>query len=228
VAELLSMFNAPLFAEHSCWFGGGTAIVLSHDEFRESVDIDFLVSDRQSYRQLRQIVRNSGLDALATRELGLMRAPSVDGYGIPTSILVGGIAIKFEIIHQGRIDLDTPSPDHAICGVRTLTPTDQVASKLLANDDRWADTSTFSRDLIDLAMMKPDMPRLKAGARKAVDAYGKTVGESLRKAITALQERPHRLDASISALKIEAPRAAVWQRIRDLSARCAKVDELGP
>ena len=156
VAEVLSRLDAPLLAEHNCWFGGGTAIVLAHVEFRESVDIDFLVSDQQSYRQLRQIVRDHGLGGLTTRELVLGRPPTVDGYGIRSSVLVAGTAIKFEIIHEGRIDLDNPSPGTEICGVRTLTRTDQVASKLLANDDRWADTSTFSRDLIDLAMMKPD------------------------------------------------------------------------
>ncbi len=221
------MLDAPLLAGHNCWFGGGTAIVLANGEFRESVDIDFLVSDQQSYRELRQIVRDHGLDALATRELDLGRTPSVDGYGIRTAVLVAGTAIKFEIIHEGRIDLDTPSPDEEICGLRVLTRTDQVATKLLANDDRWADTSTFSRDLIDLAMMRPDTTALKAGARKAVDAYGKTVGESLEGAITFLQARPQRLDDYIRALKIEAPRAVVWQSIRDLSARCAAVEGLG-
>ena len=68
---------------------------------------------------------------------------------------------------------------------------------------------------------------LKAGARKAVDAYGMTVGESVNNAISYLKERPHRLDDYIRALKIDAPRAAVWQKIRDLSARCTKVDGLG-
>ncbi|WP_211283966.1 nucleotidyl transferase AbiEii/AbiGii toxin family protein [Phycicoccus duodecadis] len=227
MAEVLSMLDAPLLAEHNCWFGGGTAIVLANGEFRESVDIDFLVSDQQSYRQLRQIVRDHGLEALATRQLELGRTPVVDGYGIRTSVLVAGIAIKFEIIHEGRIDLDPPSLGDEICGLRVLTRTDQVATKLLANDDRWADTSTFCRDLIDLAMMKPDTVALKAGARKAVDAYGKTVGESLNKAVTYLQDRPQRLDEYIRALKIDVPRAAVWQSIRDLSARSAKIEGLG-
>lgn len=228
MAEVLSTLNASLLAEHNCWFGGGTAIVLANGEFRESADIDFLVSDLKSYGQLRQIVRDRGLDGLATRNLNVARTPSIGGYAIRTSVLVAGVAIKFEIIHEARIELDSPSPDHQICGVRTLTRIDQVATKLLANDDRWADTSTFNRDLIDLAMMKPGLTTLKAGAGKAVDAYGRTVGESLNKAIAHLRERPHRLDECIRALKIELPRAAVWQRIRDLSARSAKVQRLAP
>ena len=228
VAEVLWILDAPLLAEHNCWFGGGTAIVLANGEFRESADIDFLVSDPRSYREMRQMIRDRGFGALATRELDLGRAPSIDGHGIRTSVLVAGVAIKFEIIHEGRIDLDTPSPDDEICGLRSLTRTDQVASKLLANDDRWADTSTFSRDLIDLAMMNPDTESLKGGAHKAVGAYGKTVGESLNHAVTYLQDRPQRLDEYIQALKIDAPRAVVWQSIRDLSARSAKIEGLGP
>ena len=218
------MLDASLLAEHNCWFGGGTAIVLDNGEFRESADIDFLVSEQQSYRRLRQIVRDHGLDALASRALTLGRAPSVDGYGIRTSVLVAGVAIKFEIIHEGRLDLDTPSADDEICGVRVLTRTDQVASKFLANDDRWADTSTFSRDLIDLAMMRPDTVALTAGARKAVRAYGVTLGQSFDKAVTFLGERPERLEVCLRALKVDVPRAVVWQRIRDLSLRSERLD----
>lgn len=220
------MLDAPLLAQHNCWFGGGTAIVLANDEFRESVDIDFLVSDQQSYRALRQIVRDRGLGGLAQRDLDLPRPPSVDGYGIRASVLMRGVPIKFEIIHEGRIDLDVPSQQEEICGVRILTRTDQVASKLLANDDRWADTSTFSRDIIDLAMMKPDVATLETGAHKAVEAYGKTVGESLANAVSYLRERPQRLDECVRALSVDVPRAVVWQRIRDLDARCAKVEGL--
>lgn len=227
VAEALSTLDARLLAEHNCWFGGGTAIVLANGEFRESVDIDFLVSDSRSYRALRQMVRDHGLSALTTRDLEIGRTPSVDGDGIRTTLLVAGVAIKFEIIHEGRIDLDTPAPGDEICGVRVLTRADQVATKLLANDDRWADTSTFSRDLIDLAMMKPDTAALKSGARKAVDAYGNTVGESLDKAVTYLRDRPQRLDGYIHALKIDAPRAVVWQSIRRLSARFAQIEGIG-
>jgi len=215
VAEVLSMLDAPLLAEHHCWFGGGTAIVLANGEFRESLDIDFLVSDQQSYRQLRQIVRDHGLGGLTTRELVLGRPPTVDVYGIRSSVLVAGAAIKFEIIHEGRIDLDNPSPGTEICGVRTLTRTDQVASKLLANDDRWADTSTFSRDLIDLAMM--DKPKLlPAAIAKASAAYGASIQRDLAQAITRLREREGWMERCLQALKMNTPKAQLWQRLQKL------------
>ena len=193
VAEVLSILDAPLLAERNCWFGGGTAIVLANGEFRESADIDFLVSDPQSYRELRQMVRDHGLDALATRELDLGRTPLVDGYGIRTSVLVAGIAIKFEIIHEGRIDLDTPSPDDEVCGLRILTRTDQVATKLLANDDRWADTSTFSRDLIDLAMMIEAWGPIPAVAlKKAEAAYGRAIHDYFDRGLALLRDDRYR------------------------------------
>ena len=50
VAEVLAALNAPLLADNHCLFGGGTAIALRHGEYRESVDIDFLVSDVAGYR----------------------------------------------------------------------------------------------------------------------------------------------------------------------------------
>ena len=216
---MLAALDGDLLVEHDCWFGGGTAIVLQNGEYRESVDVDFLVSEQDSYRALRELVRSDGLDALARSELATSREPQVDGYGIRAAVVVVGVPVKFEIVHEGRIRLDTPPPGNDVCGVRTLTRGDQVASKLLANDDRWADTSTFSRDLIDLALMRPTVPELRAGGAKAVEAYGRTIGESLTKAVDRLRERPDRLDECVRALQVEAPRAVVWQAIRTLVRR---------
>lgn len=226
VAQVLERLDAELLARHHCWFGGGTAIALSHGEYRESVDIDFLVSDQPGYRALRQLVKAEGLEVLAGGELELARPARTDGYGIRSAVLVAGVPIKFEIVHEGRIDLDTPSGADTVCGVRTLTGADLVASKLLANDDRWADQSVFSRDLVDLAMMAPSTADLTAGAEKAVGAYGRSVGQSLRSAVDQLRRRPDRLDACARALRMRAPRAVVWQRIRDLAGRCAAVPAL--
>lgn len=226
IEAVLRALDPNVLAEHQCWFGGGTAIALRNDEFRESVDIDFLVSDQAAYRRLRQLVRDRGFDGLATTRLEVGRQPTIDTYGIRGSVLEDGVPIKFEIVHEGRIELDQPDTSDEICGVRTLTVVDQVATKLLANDDRWPDTSVFSRDLIDLAMMKASTQALTSGARKAVDAYGSSVGEALRKAVDQFRERPQRLDRCLEALQIELPRASVWQAIRDFEARCAKVGVL--
>ncbi|GAB7225145.1 hypothetical protein VoSk93_43660 [Vibrio owensii] len=45
-------------------FGGGTRIALELDEFRESIDIDFLCPNKDSYRSVRQEVMNVTLGNL--------------------------------------------------------------------------------------------------------------------------------------------------------------------
>ena len=64
------------------------------------------------------------------------------------------MGIKFEIVLAARIELATPAAVDTLCGVATLTPLDVVTSKLLANADRWADDSVFSRDPIGRAVQK--------------------------------------------------------------------------
>jgi hypothetical protein len=55
IATVLQSLNSQLLLENHCYFGGGTAITLCYGEFRESVDMDFLVSDLGCYRNLRQL-----------------------------------------------------------------------------------------------------------------------------------------------------------------------------
>jgi hypothetical protein len=54
IARVLGTLNGALLKEHGCLFGGGTAIALRFGEYRESVDIDFLLSDVTHYRSHRQ------------------------------------------------------------------------------------------------------------------------------------------------------------------------------
>jgi len=41
---VLQALDADALASHACLFGGGTAMALRYGEYRESFDIDFLVS----------------------------------------------------------------------------------------------------------------------------------------------------------------------------------------
>ena len=50
VGYVLYSLNGPLLRENHCLFAGGTVIALRYGEYRESIDIDFLVSDIASYR----------------------------------------------------------------------------------------------------------------------------------------------------------------------------------
>lgn len=223
VARVLEALDAGLLAAHRCLFGGGTAIVLRHGEYRESVDIDFLVSDREGYRALRQrLTGPQGLAAIVrpSAELQQARELRADQYGLRTLVRMDAAEIKFEIVLEGRIPLEAPGPDDQVCGVATLTPLDLAASKLLANSDRWADDGVFSRDLIDLAMMAPPRTLLKQAIAKASQAYGGSIEADLAKAIDRLRERPDRLDRCREALQMEAvPKALLWERIKALRPR---------
>ena len=59
IAQVLLTLDGSLLMKHNCLFGGGTAIALRYGEYRESVDMDFLVSNIDSYRQLRLITTDS-------------------------------------------------------------------------------------------------------------------------------------------------------------------------
>ncbi len=209
-----------MLAANTCLFGGGTAMALRYGEYRESVDIDFLVSKVDGYRQLRQ--RLTGVDGLraVTRTgqvLNQTREVRADRYGIRTMLQVDGVDIKFEIVLEGRIELEQPGPDDRQCGVATLTPLDMATSKLLANSDRWRDEAAMSRDLVDLAMMAPPKALLKRAMAKAQGAYGDSVATHLASAVEDLRARPHRLDQCMQAMAMSTvSKAALWARIRAL------------
>ncbi len=227
VASVLQALDARLLHAHQCLFGGGTALALRYGEYRESVDIDFLVSHREGYRALRQLLSGTaGVQAICRAGVDLAplfsqtREVRADQYGLRTMLRVADVEIKFEIVLEARITLDAPGAGDLVCGVATLTPLDAAASKLLANSDRWRDDAVLSRDLIDLAMMAPQKALLRQAIAKAQGAYGASVEADLRKAIQALRERPHRLDHCMQAMRMTTvPKALLWKRIKALEPR---------
>jgi hypothetical protein len=218
IAQVLHALDGELFRKHSCLFGGGTAIAMRYGEFRESVDIDFLVSSKAGYRDLRQLTRN-GLKALFrenTLPFSPIRDVRIDQYGIRSMLEVVGKRIKFEIVHEGRIELDAPGPDDTVCGIATLSPLDMATSKLLANSDRWNDDGAFNRDLIDLAMMKPARKLLEAAVAKAQSAYGNAILDDLAKAIDRIENRSSWLERCMKTMAMDMPKAVLWKHIRQL------------
>lgn len=220
IAQVLHALDGPMLREANCLFGGGTAIALCHGEYRESVDIDFLVSDIQGYRGLRQkLAGPTGIKAImrdAAAPLTQVRELRSDQYGIRTMLMVAALPIKFEIVLEGRIELEKPGAGDEICGVATLTPLDMLTSKLLANSDRWNDDGVFSRDLIDLAMMSPTLPLLRKAVAKAEQAYGQSIRQDLDQAIGRLHARHDWMDRCMKAMAINIPKAFLWKRVRAL------------
>jgi hypothetical protein len=230
VARVLQALDAERLHAQRCLFGGGTALALRHGEYRESVDIDFMVSHREGYRMLRQWLSGpAGLHALcrptadAKDAFTQTREVRADQYGVRTMLRVDDIEIKFEIVLEARITFDAPGDGDLVCGVATLTPLDAAASKLLANSDRWRDDAMLSRDLIDLAMMTPSAALLREAIAKAQGAYGSSIETDLRAAIQDLRERPHRLDHCMQAMRMSTvPKALLWKRIKSLNPKPAQ------
>jgi hypothetical protein len=227
IALVLQSLDPQALAQRHCYFGGGTAMALRYGEYRESVDIDFIVSDLEGYRELRHALADQRTLEPILRSgmnMELARGIRADQYGIRTQVRSGTSTIKFEIVLEARIDLAQPSEYDSICGVQTLAPIDLAAEKLLANADcwadRWADNAVYSRDVIDLAMMRADRTLLESACKKAEVAYGGSVRASLSQAVQMLQSRPRRLDECMAALAIDTvTKAQLWQAIRSTAKR---------
>ena len=187
IARVLAALDGDLLREANCLFGGGTAMALRFGEYRESVDMDFLVSDLSSYRRLRQLLTGEA-----------------------------GLPIKFEIVLEGCIEIEAATGKDQVCGISTLTALDMATSKLLANSDRWSDDAVFSRDVIDLAMMSPSLPLLRKALLKAQGAYGEAIARDLERAIERLQNRQDWLERCMLVMAISLPKAALWSKIRAL------------
>lgn len=220
IARVLSALNGDLLREANCLFGGGTAMALRFGEYRESIDMDFLVSNLESYRQLRQrLTGDEGFAGLLRPDgerFRLAREIRADQYGIRTALLLDESLIKFEIVLEARIQIDAATGKDKVCGISTLTLLDMATSKLLANADSWSDDGVFSRDVIDLAMMSPTLPLLRKAVQKAQGAYGLAVTRDLERAIERLQHRQDWLERCMQVMGMTLPKAVVWSKIRAL------------
>ena len=220
IARVLSALNGDLLREANCLFGGGTAMALRFDEYRESGDMDFLVSNLESYRLLRQrLTGDEGFAGLLHpdgKRFRLAREIRADQHGIRTALLLDESLIKFEIVLEARIQIEAATGKDKVCGISTLTLLDMATCKLLANADRWSDDGVFSRDVIDLAMMSPTLPLLRKAVQKAQGAYGLAVTRDLERAIDRLQHRQDWLERCMQVMGMALPKAVLWSKIRAL------------
>jgi hypothetical protein len=186
IAKLLQSFDSDFLQQAECYFGGGTAISLQLGEYRESVDIDFLCSSEAGFRLLRGAV-NSDLGPVLKSPVVQAREPKSNQYKILTCLELDGARVKVEFVREGNTKLS--GSFNAELGVPTLSRTDLWAQKLMANADRVLDTSTVSRDIIDLAMMLKAWGPLPADAfDKAFRPYGAQLTRGFHKAVGKISD----------------------------------------
>lgn len=190
IQTVLAGLNAPFLLANQCYFGGGTAIVLLLDEYRESLDIDFLCASQAGYSALRNTIDNVSLGDIFAQPVKILREVRADRYGIRTYLEVDGQPIKLEIVREDRIELF--GQVDAVLGVPLLAREDMYAEKLLANADRYNDISTASRDIIDLAMMIAHWGDVPAASwEKTRRPYGLSVDKAFVKALGRLSDQQY-------------------------------------
>lgn len=223
IQRLLSAFDGDLLRRANCYFGGGTAIVLALDEYRESVDVDFLCADRDGYRLLRSALALPTLGSLVTVPLRYRRDVRTDRDKISTYVEVEDIPIKVEIVLEARIEL--AGELDAELGVPVLSRTDLYAEKLLATADRGLDRSVLSRDPIDLGMMiRAWGPIPQAAWDKASGAYGKAAYDAFDKS-RALLQNPRYLAECMQAMSMDPALTEDLQSALQVVPHAADEDE---
>jgi len=193
VLTLLNALSAELLQSTACFFGGGTRIVLELNEYRESLDVDFLCADQNGYRELRNHVTNRSLGGIFSKPPTLLRDVRADMYGIRTFVEIEEQPVKFEIIREARINLTGVSVGKL--PVPCLSHSSAIAEKFLANADRGLDKSTRSRDLVDLAFMVASWSEddVNSGLELAQRAYGDVVLTLLRSALELFDDDSYRM-----------------------------------
>ena len=189
VGRLLERMDGEFLERAKCYFGGGTALALAHGEYRESRDIDFLVSSRSGIRMIRETVAPGSLGKIFREPVMLVREVVSDRDAVRTYVTDDPSAapVKLEIVYEARIELEGAMA--AALGVPVLGAAHAVAEKLLANADRGTDGFFHSRDVIDLAFVSLDLDEdaLNEGLALAQAAYGETVLKSLNEALRKLE-----------------------------------------
>lgn len=200
IMSVLQNFNTEIMRSTECYFGGGTAIALMIDEYRTSIDIDFLCSSREGYSDLRELVHQKGIEGLFLKDPPVqLRSPRVDKDGIRTVFEVEGQAIKFEIVSEARVDLEGEESELPL---PTLSKDCLFVEKLMANADRGMDKSGLSKDFFDLIMMQHKWGEIADNAlltarkayKSAIPDYYEKVFNLLAKDKTHLQYCFDRLD----------------------------------
>lgn len=207
ILKVLRAMNVPALKDMQCYFAGGTAISMLLNEYRESVDIDFMCSSREGYALLREAIFDRGINALFHHDAPTtVRELRSDMDGVRTVLNVDGTPIKLEIVREARIDLEG---EISFLPVPTLSKKCLFAEKLLANTDRGLDKSSLSKDMLDIIMMEHEWGFDEGSLAMAEGAYRSGVMKSYNASIRMLSENRVYLDKCLESAKIEGPAARI-------------------
>ena len=209
VITVLNALATDYFQARQCYFGGGTLLALGFGEYRESVDIDFLISDTEAIRALRADLRKddySVLFASTNSSIALNpQQPRVTRDKVLFAAQPHDTPIKVEILFEGRITLDNPR-QLPFTEMPCLALRDAIAEKLLANADRGLDSAYFAKDLIDLAIAISDIELLESAMEKIHAAEkGYDVPAPLRRSVETFAAKQEFRRQCYAQLQVSSP-----------------------
>ena len=187
IESALENFNADFFCANGILFGGGTRIALEINEFRESIDIDFLCPTRESYKAVREQVNSISLGSLVHKDFVYEREIRADRDGVRMWIIHDSRKIKVEFVsfNEYNLSIDQTNPFSVPCISRTSC----FVTKLLANTDR--SLAYPYKDIFDiLAMVKSWGPIPEEAMDIANDFYGRKVKEELIGSLEHILQNP--------------------------------------
>lgn len=212
ILKVLKLFNKEFLLDSDTCFAGGTAISLKNNEYRESIDIDFLCFSSEGYRKIREQVSNVRLGEILpelSNEVSYAKEVKRDRYGIRCAFLVDGINIRFEIVSEARQaflpTIDTNTDVLGLEGFPMLSDQDLLTQKLLAISDRGTDKFNASRDVFDfIVLMNHKEIDYQAAFLNAFNSYGKkTILSELRASINVLMSDESYYEQCLNTLNID-------------------------
>ncbi len=208
IMQVLKAFDAAYLRQHKIFFGGGTRISMELEEYRESVDIDFLCPNIHAYKAVRSQVLSNSLGALLQlpEKLVFLRDVRADRDAVRAFVRSEGRPIKLEFIHFDNYKLQPHPGGHF--PVPAIDRDACFLTKLLANADRYADRD--KKDIFDLCMMHEHWGDISAEVWQQVDEkYGlDVVIRGLQLALTEMAENQSDFIAHADqVLRIEASSA---------------------
>jgi hypothetical protein len=177
IAAALDCFNPDYLLHHNILFGGGTRIALELDEYRESIDIDFLCADRAAYKAVREQVTHKSLGQLVKQEFSYVRDIRADRDAVRTIIDYQKTKIKLEFVSFDNYAL-TQIYEPDFLPVPCIDRVTCFYTKLLANADRALNIPY--KDIFDLLAMYTTWGNIpKQSIELAEERYGAVVKRQL-------------------------------------------------
>ncbi|NOI30540.1 nucleotidyl transferase AbiEii/AbiGii toxin family protein [Vibrio coralliilyticus] len=168
IESALNNFDADFFCANNIIFGGGTRIALELDEYRESIDIDFLCPNKDSYRAVRGTVDNIQLNELVNIEFEYAREIRSDRDAVRTVIKHADTYIKLEFVSFADYDLAFDF-DKDRFPVPFLDKQSCFYTKLLANSDRKLQEPY--KDIFDILAMYAAWGKIPEQAIESAEEY---------------------------------------------------------